>query len=89
MKHGFIYIDMFPPKIICTGVPLHDVKVGVWYTVNAKLIIGPIFYTETINSYRYVRLILTDFFAQCMVSTGSGNCPHCRQFFDGFGRGVW
>jgi hypothetical protein len=45
-------------------VPLHDVKVGVWCAVNAKRIIGPILYAETINSDRYVRLILTGFFAQ-------------------------
>jgi hypothetical protein len=29
-------------------VPLLDI--GVWYTVNAKLIIGLIFYAETVNS---------------------------------------
>jgi hypothetical protein len=32
--------------------------------VNAKLINGAIFYTETINSGGYVRLILTEIFAQ-------------------------
>jgi hypothetical protein len=32
--------------------------------MNAKRIIGPIFYAETINSDRYVGLILTEFFAQ-------------------------
>jgi hypothetical protein len=30
------------------GVPLHDVKVGVRYAVNAKRNMEPIFYTETI-----------------------------------------
>jgi hypothetical protein len=45
-------------------VPLHDIKVGVWYTMNAKQIIGPIFYTEIINSDRHVRLILTKFFTR-------------------------
>jgi hypothetical protein len=43
-------------------VPLHDIKLGVWCAMNAKRIIGPIFYAETINSDRYVGLILTEFF---------------------------
>jgi hypothetical protein len=29
-------------------VPLHDIKVGMWYTTNAKHIIRPTVYAETI-----------------------------------------
>jgi hypothetical protein len=45
-------------------VPLHDVKFSVWCAMNTKRIIGPIFYVESMNSDRYVRLIWTKFFAQ-------------------------
>jgi hypothetical protein len=44
---------MFPPKIISNEVlllhtvPLHDVKIGMWCGMNAKLIPGPIFYAKT------------------------------------------
>jgi hypothetical protein len=44
-------------------VPLHNIKVGVWYAINAKRT-GPIFYVETINFDRYVRLLMTEFFVQ-------------------------
>jgi hypothetical protein len=63
-------MDIFPHKIIGTGVllihrdSLHDIKVGVWCTVKAKQIIGLIFYVETINSVRCVRVILTELFLQ-------------------------
>jgi hypothetical protein len=43
-------------------VPVHDVKVGVWCATNVRRIIGTILFDETINSERYVRLILTLFF---------------------------
>jgi hypothetical protein len=48
-------MEMFPHKIIGPGVmlihkdPLHDIKVGTWCAMNAKLIIGPLFYSETIK----------------------------------------
>jgi hypothetical protein len=45
-------------------VPLHDVKIGVWCAISAHRIIGPVFFQETINSERYVRLILTPFFRE-------------------------
>lgn len=45
-------------------LPLHDSKIGVWCAVSENRILGPIFYEETINSDRYVRLILTPFFEQ-------------------------
>jgi hypothetical protein len=35
-------------QIFRMGVPLHDVNVGVWYAMDAKEIIGPIFYLEKI-----------------------------------------
>jgi hypothetical protein len=40
----------------------HDPKVGVWCAVSARKVIGPVFFEETINSYRYVELILLPFF---------------------------
>jgi hypothetical protein len=43
-------------------VPLHDVKIRVWCAISAYRIIGPVFFQETINSERYVRLILTPLF---------------------------
>jgi hypothetical protein len=44
--------------------PLHDIKVGAWCAVTSKRIIGPVFYNETINSQRYVNLILRPFFQE-------------------------
>jgi hypothetical protein len=47
---------MFPHKVIGTkvlvihAVPLHCTKVGLWCAMNAKRIIGPIFYAETTES---------------------------------------
>jgi hypothetical protein len=35
-------------------VPLHDVKVAMWYAINTKQINGPILYAEIINSDGYV-----------------------------------
>ncbi|KAJ4433388.1 hypothetical protein ANN_15647 [Periplaneta americana] len=43
---------------------LHDSKVGVWCAINAKRIIGPIFFHETLNADRYQALILDQFFPQ-------------------------
>jgi hypothetical protein len=42
--------------------PLHDMKIGVWYAVSARRIIGPIFCHEIVNSDRYVRNTLETFF---------------------------
>jgi hypothetical protein len=95
---------MFPPKIIGAGillihiiheVPLHDVKFGLWYAINAKRIIGPIFYAETIltvcgtNIYRILRAAHRRGTIARVVSVGFGFYPHSRRFSDGFGRGVW
>jgi hypothetical protein len=41
---------------------------------NAKQITGPIFYAETINSDRHVRLILTEFFTQLTEEERSYAC---------------
>jgi hypothetical protein len=38
------------------------VKVGVWCALNARRIVGPVFFNETINSERYVQVILRQFF---------------------------
>jgi hypothetical protein len=43
-------------------VPLHPVKVCVWCAVSARGIAGPVFFNETINCERYVRVILRQFF---------------------------
>jgi hypothetical protein len=40
-------------------VPVHSLKVGVWYVINAQRIIGPIFFYEALNAECYVRLIDT------------------------------
>jgi hypothetical protein len=45
-------------------VPLHDVKFEVWCAISAHRIHGPVFFQETINSERYVRVILNPFFRE-------------------------
>jgi hypothetical protein len=42
-------------------VPLHDRKIGVWCSITASQIVGPIFFENTINSERYVTDILRPF----------------------------
>jgi hypothetical protein len=58
MKCGFIHLDVFPPKRIGTGlvnphlvnkVPLHNAKVVMCCVMNAKQVIGLIFYREIIS----------------------------------------
>jgi hypothetical protein len=46
------------------GIPLRDINIAVWYTIDAKRITGPTFYAERINYDKCARLILTEFFAQ-------------------------
>jgi hypothetical protein len=50
--------------------PLHDVNVDVWFAMNAKQIIGPILYEETIDDDRYVKLVLTEFFTRLTKEKG-------------------
>jgi hypothetical protein len=38
--------------------PLHSSKVGVWFAVSRRRIIGPIFFSETITAERYQELIM-------------------------------
>jgi hypothetical protein len=46
-------------------VPLHDLKVGFWCATSARRTIQPVFFFhETVNSQRYVGLILSPFFGQ-------------------------
>jgi hypothetical protein len=45
-------------------VPLHDLKVGVWCAISVRRTIQPMSFHKTINSERYVRLILSLFFSQ-------------------------
>ena len=44
--------------------PLHSQKIGVWCAMSRRRIIGPLFFTETINSERYLDLIIDPFLAQ-------------------------
>jgi hypothetical protein len=37
-------------------VPLHPVKIGVWYGVSARRIVGPAFFNKTINCERYLHV---------------------------------
>jgi hypothetical protein len=43
---------------------LHPVKVGVWYAVSARRIVGPVFFNEILNCERYVQVILGQFFPE-------------------------
>jgi hypothetical protein len=40
------------------------VKVDVWCAVNARRVVGPVFFNETINCKKYVQVILGQFFPQ-------------------------
>ena len=37
--------------------PLHSTKIGVWCALSRQIIIGPIFFSETVNSERYINII--------------------------------
>ena len=52
--------------------PLHDQKVGVWYAISRKRIIGPIFFSETINSERYRAQILQPFISKLSQRQNQG-----------------
>ena len=41
--------------------PLYDEKIGVWCAISRSRIIGPIFFTETINSDCYIKDVLKPF----------------------------
>jgi hypothetical protein len=41
--------------------PLHDQKVGVWWSISQNRIIGPIFFNNTINSEHYCVVIFYPF----------------------------
>jgi hypothetical protein len=43
--------------------PLHDQKVGVWYTISQIWVIGPILFEDNINSDHYFQLLLYLFIA--------------------------
>jgi hypothetical protein len=45
-------------------VLLHPVKIGVWCTLSARRIVGPVFFNETLNCERYVWVILWQFFSE-------------------------
>jgi hypothetical protein len=40
------------------------VKVGVWYALCARRIVGPVFFNEKVNYERYVQVILRQFFSE-------------------------
>jgi hypothetical protein len=44
--------------------PLHDEKMGVWVGVSRRRIVGPIFFSESLNSQRYCDNIVYPFIAQ-------------------------
>lgn len=44
--------------------PLHSLKVGVWIAMSRRRIIGSIFFDGTINSERYIDIILSNFVDQ-------------------------
>jgi hypothetical protein len=44
--------------------PLHDEKIGVWVGMSCRRIVGPIFFSETLNSQRYCDNIVYPFIAQ-------------------------
>jgi hypothetical protein len=54
------YFSSQNPHLTHEG-PFHPVKVGVWCAVNARRIVGPAFFNETINCERYVQVILGQF----------------------------
>jgi hypothetical protein len=41
--------DSGPQKIYILKCPFHDVVVGVWCAVSGRRIVGPVFYTDTVN----------------------------------------
>jgi hypothetical protein len=43
-------------------VLLHPVKVGVWCAISARMIVGLVFFKETINCEKYLQVILRQFF---------------------------
>jgi hypothetical protein len=40
------------------------VKVGVWFAVSARRIVGPAFFNETVSCEGYIEVILGQFFPQ-------------------------
>jgi hypothetical protein len=48
-------------------VLLLPVKVGVWCAVSARMIVGPVFFNETINCEKYIQVILWQFFPDSMA----------------------
>jgi len=42
-------------------MPLQEIKFEVWCAVSATTILGPILYSDTINSGMYIRKIVTGF----------------------------
>jgi hypothetical protein len=44
-----LHVSNINPK-----VQLHDIKVVVWYDMNATRKTGPAFHSNTVNSHRYM-----------------------------------
>jgi hypothetical protein len=44
--------------------PLHPGKVGVWCSLSARRIVGPVFFNKIINCERYVQVILGQFISE-------------------------
>jgi hypothetical protein len=45
-------------------LPLHDEINGVWCSISARRIIGPIYYDGTVDAARHVNNVLSPFMAE-------------------------
>jgi hypothetical protein len=63
MMHNSWYWCLENPGVLHEA-PLHDPKVGVWCGISARRIIGLIFFMDTLNSERYINLILNRIFPE-------------------------
>jgi len=54
-------------------VSLYDDGVGIWCVLSATRVMGPVFFSDVINSKRYVELILAAFFENIDIRISIGN----------------
>jgi hypothetical protein len=58
--------------------PLYNQKVGVWCSISQNMIMGPIFFTETITSECCYEVILCTFFGHLSEGKIAHGCfQHC------------
>jgi len=65
-------------------VPLYDAEFGIWCVLSATTVMGPVFFSDVINSERYVGQILASFFENLGIRMNIGNSsktvpPGCSQ----------